>query len=171
MLVRNVSAIVPFSTLVFVIALSLPDAARTAPTSEPLAEVNGETITAAELEQAVGARLRGLELQIYEMKRQKLEAMIGERLLAVEAAKQGLSVQALLDAEVTAKAETVTDEEVERFYQASKAQLKGDEVEARERIRAYFRSQKLVARRQAYTRSLRAERSEERRVGKEGRSR
>src|SRR2546425_11513614 len=108
------------------------------------------------------------------MKRQRLEAVIGERLLALEAARQGLAVQALLDAEVTAKAEPVTDEEVERFYQANKAQLKGDEVEARERIRAYFRSQKLVARRQAYMRALRSQatvRSEERRVGKECRSR
>src|SRR2546425_333575 len=138
MLVRNVSAIVPFSTLVFVIALSLPDAARTAPTSEPLAEVNGETITAAEIEQALGAQVRRLEQQIYEMKRQRLEAVIGERLLALEAARQGLAVQALLDAEVTAKAEPVTDEEVERFYQANRAQLKGDEVEARERIPAYL---------------------------------
>src|SRR2546425_4131094 len=145
------------SALVLVIVLSWPDAARTAPGSEPLAEVSGEAITAAEIEQALGARLRRLEQQTYEMKRQKLEAMIGERLLAREAAKQGLSVQALLDAEVTAKAETVTDEEVERFYQANRAQLKGDEVEARERIRAYFRSQKLVARRQAYMGSLRSQ--------------
>jgi len=144
-------------TIVVTIVVSLPDAAHTAPASEPVAEVNGETITAAEIEQALGAQVRRLEQQIYEMKRQRLEAVIGERLLATEAARQGLAVQALLDAEVTAKAEPVTDEEVERFYQANKAQLKGDEVEARERIRAYFRSQKLVARRQAYMRALRSQ--------------
>ena len=143
--------------IVFVLALSLPDGAHTGPANEPLAEVNGETITAAEIEQALGAQVRRLEQQIYEMKRQRLEAVIGERLLALEAARQGLAVQALLDAEVTAKAEPVSDEEVERFYQANRAQLKGDEVEARERIRAYFKSQKLVARRQAYMRSLRSQ--------------
>src|SRR3989441_1264109 len=156
-LVRSLRAVPLFCALGLVVDLCLPDTARTAPASEPLAEVSGEAITAAEIEQALGARLRRLEQQTYEMKRQKLEAMIGERLLALEAARQGLSVQALLDAEVTAKAEPVTDEEVERFYQANKAQLKGDEVEARERIRAYFRSQKLVARRQAYMRSLRSQ--------------
>jgi len=155
--VRSVRAILPFSAIVFVIALSLPDAAHTGPASEPVAEVNGETITAAEVEQALGAQVRRLEQQIYEMKRQRLEAVIGERLLTLEAARQGLAVQALLDAEVTAKAEPVSDEEVERFYQANRAQLKGDEVEARERIRAYFKSQKLVARRQAYMRSLRSQ--------------
>ena len=145
------------SVLVLVIALSWPDAARTAPASEPLAEVNGETITAEEIEQALGAQLRRLEQQIYDLKRQKLEAVIGERLLAREAAKQSLSVQALLDAEVAAKAGNVTDEEVESFYQANKARLKGDEAEARERIRAHFQSQKLVARRQAYLQSLRSQ--------------
>ncbi len=150
-------AILPFSAIVFVIALGLPDAAHTGPASEPVAEVNGEAITTAEIEQALGAQVRRLEQQIYELKRQRLEAVIGERLLALEAARQGLAVQALLDAEVTAKAEPVSDEEVERFYQANRAQLKGDEVEARERIRAYFKSQKLVARRQAYMRSLRSQ--------------
>ena len=145
------------SALVLVIALSWPDAARPAPRSEPLAEVNGEVITAEEIEQALGAQLRRLEQQIYDMKRQKLEAVIGERLLAREAAKQSLSVQALLDAEVAAKAGTVADEEVETFYQANKARLKGDEAEARERIRAHFQSQKLVARRQAYLQSLRSQ--------------
>src|SRR3989475_6239710 len=146
-----------FSAVAFVIALSVPGAGDAAPTSEPLAEVNGETITAAEIEQALGAQVRRLEQQIYEMKHQRLEAVIGERLLALEAARQGLAVQALLDAEGTAKAEPVTDEEGERFYQANRAQMKGDEVEARERIRAYFKSQKLVARRQAYMRALRSQ--------------
>src|SRR5437867_10142066 len=99
-----------FLVLVLVIGLSWPDAARTAPASEPLAEVNGEAIMAQEIEQALGAQLRRFEQQIYDMKRQKLEAVIGERLLVREAAKQGLSVQALLDAEVAAKAGTGTDE-------------------------------------------------------------
>src|SRR5437867_12870678 len=108
-----------FLVLVLVIGLSWPDAARTAPASEPLAEVNGETITAEEIEQALGAQLRRLEQQIYDLKRQKLEAVIGERLLAREAAKQNLSVHALLDAEVAAKAGTVSGGEHGRCHQAS----------------------------------------------------
>src|SRR2546425_13187560 len=67
------------SALVLVIVLSWPDAARTAPASEPLAEVNGEAITAEEIEQALGAQLRRLEQQIYDLKRQKLEAVSGQR--------------------------------------------------------------------------------------------
>jgi len=146
------------SALVLLIAVSLPDAAGPAAKSEPLAEVDGATITADEVEHALGAQLRRLESQIYEMKRQKLDALIAERLLAREAAKRGLSVQALLDAEVTAKAGIVTDEEVDSFYRANKARLKtGDEAEVRERIRAYLQNQKLVTRRQAYVQSLRSQ--------------
>ena len=159
-LLRTFRATPGLWALVLVITLSLPDAARPGPKSEPLAEVNGETITADEVEHALGASLRRLETQIYELKRQKLDALITERLLAREAAKRRLSVQALLDAEVTAKAGTVTDEEVDSFYQANKARLKkGDEAEVRERIRAYLQKQKLVTRRQAYAQSLRSQAS------------
>src|SRR2546428_3934364 len=99
------------SALVLVIALSWPDAARPAPRSEPLAEVNGEVITAEEIEQALGAQLRRLEQQIYDMKRQKLEAVIGERAPPPEAAKQRLSVPALPHAAGAAQARSVADEE------------------------------------------------------------
>src|SRR5207245_8834564 len=121
---RSLLARRAFSALAFVMALSVPGAGDAAPTSEPVAEVNGETITAAEIEQALGAQVRRLEQQIYEMKRPALGAVMGERLLALEAARQGLAVPALLDAEVTAKAEAVTDEEGEGFHQANPAQLK-----------------------------------------------
>src|SRR6059036_365685 len=120
--------------LVAVVVMGLPGTAQTGATGEPLAEVNGEAITTDEVERALGAPLRRLEQQIYDLKRQKLEALISERLLAREAAKRGVSVQALLDAEVTAG--TVTDEEVESFYQANKARLKGDEAAVREKIKA-----------------------------------
>ena len=90
------------SALVLVIALSWPDAARPAPRSEPLAEVNGEVITAEEIEQALGAQLRRLEQQIYDMKRQRIDSMVAARLLASEAERRKISTTQLVDAEVTA---------------------------------------------------------------------
>jgi protein-disulfide isomerase len=145
------------SILSLLLALSSPAGAGTPPTSEPLAEMNGEAITAAEVEQAIGAPLRNLEEQIYNLKRQKLEALIADRLLAREAAKRGLTVQALLDAEVTAKVGLVTEQEIETFYQANKAQLKGEEATVREQIRAHLQNQKLAAQRAAYVQSLRSQ--------------
>jgi protein-disulfide isomerase len=139
------------------LALVLPAAAETPATTAPLAEVDGEAITAGEVEQALGAPLRNLEEQIYALKRQKLEALIVERLLAREAAKRSITVRALLEAEVTAKVGPASDQEIESLYQANKSQLKGDEATIREQIRARLQSQKLVAQRQAFIQSLRSQ--------------
>jgi hypothetical protein len=139
------------------LALGLLAAAHAPAASEPLAEVNGEAITAEEVEKAIAAQLRKLEEQIYTLKRQQVEALIAERLLAWEAAKRGMTIQALLDAEVTGKAELVTEQEIENFYQANKARLKGDEATAREQIRAHLQKQKLTAQRGAFVQSLRSQ--------------
>src|SRR2546428_1648277 len=89
-LVRSLRAGPLLCALGLVVDLCLPDTARTAPASEPLAEVSGEAITAAEIEQALGAQVRRLEQQIYEMKRQRLEAVIRERLPPLPAARPSL---------------------------------------------------------------------------------
>jgi len=141
--------------LMFLVALSLPVAVQ--PAGEPLAEVDGEAITAQEVEKALAAQLTNLEEQIYNLKRQKVEALSAERLLAQEAAKRGLSVQALLEAEVAAKVGLVSEQEIEASYQANKAHLKGDEATVREQIRAQLQNQKLAARREAFLQSLRSQ--------------
>ena len=125
--------------------------------AEPLAEVNGETITAKDLEGALGARLSKLEEQIYDLKRQELDSLIARRLFAQEAAKRGISVAALVDAEVTAKVSLVTEKEIEDFYQANKARMRGDDTEVRQKIRAFLQQQKLTTRREVFVESLRSQ--------------
>ena len=142
--------------LTLVLALSWAAVAQTPVKSEPLAEVDGQVIGTEEVEQALGAPLRKLEEQIYTLKRQKVEALIAERLLAKEATKRGLTVQALLDAEVTAKVGPITEQEIENYYQANKARMRGDEGTVREQIKTNLENQKLAARRAAFLRSLRS---------------
>ncbi|MBI3329516.1 MAG: thioredoxin domain-containing protein [Nitrospinae bacterium] len=144
-------------TALLLLLLSLPIGALPAAASEPLAEVDGEAITAEAVEGALGAQLTKLYEQIYALKRQKVETLIGERLLGKEAGKRGISVQALLDTEVTSKVGLVTEQEVEAFYQANKAQLKGDEASLRERIRTHLQNQRLATQRQAFVQALRAQ--------------
>jgi protein-disulfide isomerase len=121
-----------------------------------LAEVNGEAITAAELDRNLGTKVSKLEEQIYTLRRDELESLIAQRLLAQEASKRGTSVPALVDAEVTAKVGLVTEQEIEAFYQANKARMRaGDEAGARENIRAYLQQQKLLARRKEFVDTLR----------------
>jgi protein-disulfide isomerase len=140
-----------------VLVLGALAVAQTPLQGEPLAELDGEAITAAEVEHAIAAQLSKLEEQSYDLKRQQVEALITERLLAREAAKRGLTVPALLDAEVTTKVALVTEQEIETFYQDNKARFKGDDATAREQIRAYLQKQKLAEQRGAFVQSLRSQ--------------
>ncbi len=122
----------------------------------PLAEVNGETVTAEDLDHALGVKLTQLQEQLYALKRAELDAQIAQRLLAQEAAKRGVSVAALLDAEVTAKVGLVTETEIESVYQENKSRMQGNESELREKIRASLQQRKLATQRAQFVQVLRA---------------
>ncbi|MBI3065265.1 MAG: thioredoxin domain-containing protein [Deltaproteobacteria bacterium] len=127
------------------------------PADEPLAVVDGVAIGSEEVEKSLAGQLSKLEEQIYNLKRQKLDALINEKLLAKEAAKRKLTVPALLDAEVTSKVGLVTEQEIEKFHQENKGQIKGEQAEVREKIRTYLQNQKLAAKREEFLRSLRGQ--------------
>ena len=135
--IRQVAVLGGFLLLVTV---GLPAAAYAA--SEPLAEVDGVAITSDEVEKPLAPQLSKLEAQIYNLKRQRVDALINEKLLAKEAARRAMSVPALLDAEVTAKVGLVTEQEIENFYQANKTQIQGEQAQVRDQIRAYLQNQK-----------------------------
>jgi protein-disulfide isomerase len=155
----------PLVVLVTTLALLSPVMFSAPPAAAPpavVAEVNGEAITAEEVERALGGRLQRLEEQVYELKRQQLEEMIDERLLAREAAARGLTVQALLERESSGRAAAVTDEEIQRFYDANRGRLRGSDAELRDQIRGYLQIQanlgndKATESRNALLRSLRS---------------
>jgi protein-disulfide isomerase len=145
-----------FTALGFMAALAAPVAGGGA-SLDSLAEVNDETITSKDLQQLLGARLITLDEQIYNLKRQGLEALIGQRLIAQEAAKRGMSVAQFVEAEIKAKAAPVTNEEIEAFYRANKARLRGDEAAVREQVRAHLSQQKAIAERARFLASVRAQ--------------
>jgi protein-disulfide isomerase len=123
-----------------------------------LAEIAGVALTAQEVDQALGPQLGKLYQQIYEVKRRKLDELIAEKLLRQEAAKRGLSVQQLLDAEVNSKADQVTEQEVESLHQKNRTKLRGPEKKIRERIRSELVAERAATQREAFIRQLRAER-------------
>jgi protein-disulfide isomerase len=138
-----------------VAAQAAPDAVRQAPSSVA-AEIDGQPIQLSEVEQALGPALDRLQQQLYDMKRQKLDEMIGERLLEREAASRGVTVEALLDSEVAGKTSPVTDAEVDQFYEQNRARLP-DQPNLKDQIRTYLRQQRAAAQREAFVRSLREE--------------
>ena len=142
-------------TLLVVLALSFPITLHAA--GDTLAEVDGVGITSEEVEKPLASQLSKLEEQIYNLKRQRVEALINEKLLAKEAAKRGLSVPGLLDAEVTSKVGLVTEQEIEKSYQQNKDQLKGEENSRRDQLRAHLQNQKLATKREEFLKSLRSQ--------------
>lgn len=141
--------------LLFLLALGFPAALHAA--GDTLAEVDGVAITAEEVDKPLASQLSKLEEQIYNLKRQRLDALINDKLLEREAGRRQLTVPALLDSEVTAKVGLVTEQEIEKVYQANKASFKGEQAQAREQIRAFLQNQKLAAKREEFLRSLRAQ--------------
>ena len=85
-----------------------------------VAEVNGGPIQASELEQRVGSRLTRLKQEEYEIRRQVLDEMIGERLVAAQAEKSGQSAEALLQREVDAKVKLPSETEIRGIYEQNK---------------------------------------------------
>lgn len=120
-----------------------------------VASIDGEPITHAELDRALGAELGRLEQQLFEMKRQRLEQLIAERLLAREAARRKVSVEDLEAAEITGRVPAVSDEDVTRFFEANKARLP-NAPNIRDQIKRYLEMQAAEERRAEFVNTLRA---------------
>jgi protein-disulfide isomerase len=121
----------------------------------PAAVIDGQTITMGELEESLGTALSKLEQDLYNLKRERLDAIIGERLLLAEAAKRGVDREKLVQAEVTEKITQVTDQEVESFYETNKSRLPATTTDIKPQIRQFLTQQRVQARTQAYISELR----------------
>lgn len=128
-------------------------------TKTPLAEIDGEALTAEEVEGPVALQIYRLESQIHALRRKALEEAIAKRLLEREAKRQGLSVEALLGREVGAKAAPPTDDEVRVFLEKRKREggvPPEEEAGLKEQLRNYLSQQKLTQQREGYLAALRA---------------
>lgn len=118
------------------------------------ARVDGQAVTLDELEKALAPQLAKLQDQKFQLMESKLEELIGERLLALEAKRRGITVEELLKAEVASKVAEVTDAEVTTFMTQNKARLQGDPAELRPKVREYLKEQKVQASHHAYLAGL-----------------
>jgi protein-disulfide isomerase len=133
-------------------------AAATSP-NDVAATVNGETITTGEVEDGIAASLAKLRDQEYELKKERLDALIADRLLAAEAKRRGVTVQALIEQEVTAKVPPVSDDQIDDFVAANRSRIQGDPARLKERIRAFLADQQASERRETFVDSLRKDAS------------
>lgn len=131
--------------------------AAPAETASVVAEVNGAAITSAELEKKAAGRLGRVRQEEYEIRRQALDELVAERLVAAEAARRGVSVDELLRREVDAKAGSLTPAEIEQIYEQNKERFGGqDRSQAIERIRQLLAQRGQAERRAAFEQELRS---------------
>jgi protein-disulfide isomerase len=137
--------------------------AQPAPTPSPtgtagdvVATVNGAPITEGDLRKAAGLELSRLEQQLYQLKKQQLDALVAARLIEAEAKRRGMSVAAFETAEITNQVAAVTEPEIDAFAEANRARIRGDVTQLRPQIRDFLREQKADARRTAVVDGLRA---------------
>jgi protein-disulfide isomerase len=76
--------------------------------------------------------------------------------LTQEAKKRGVSVEAVLDQEVSSKILPVGDDEIDVFYKSNKARIAVDLDKAREQIRSHLNNQKIQAQKALFLKSLRS---------------
>jgi protein-disulfide isomerase len=137
--------------LSFVVGLSV----CRGPDNNKLADVNGTVITTQEIERAAGRPLFQLNQQIYALQRQKLDELIDERLLAEEAKRRGVSVEALFEQEVNAKLLPVTDDDILALYKANKERIPVELEKVKDKIRDLLKNQRLTSQKALFIKSLR----------------
>lgn len=117
--------------------------------SKPVATINGESITEAELQKAAAPELEKLDLQqkqfMAKLERDKkgaiqdaLEEIINRRVLDLEAKKRNLSVDELLKQEVESKVAVPSEETIRKFYDDNRSMIKGSFIETALEIRNYL---------------------------------
>jgi protein-disulfide isomerase len=138
-----------------------PAAPQSAPAATPathgdtVAVVDGEPLSLATLDAAVAPQIAKLDEEAYQIRKQQLDDLINDRLFGAEAKRRGISVDALIATEVTAKAGNVTDADVQAFVATNRRRLPADPSTLYPQIKDYLTNERVKARREAFASELR----------------
>lgn len=128
-----------------------------APSSSPvpIAVVGGVPISEEELNAEIEPQLQQLRNQEYGVKKQALDNLINQKLVAAEAQSRGITPQELLQQEVESKVPEPTDPEVEAFYAGQKERINRPLEEVKDQIRQLLKQNRQQQIQQGYLQSLR----------------
>lgn len=128
----------------------------TAATAAPLAEGGGISVSQAELDEKLAVdQLMDLRQREYELRKEALDEVLGEKLLQKEAQARGVTVEELTQREVEEKAGKPDAAEIERFYVQNQRRLAGiPREQALATVEAALSSRNRDARAAAYRREL-----------------
>ena len=133
--------------------------------SPAVARGEGFTIQQSEVEKAAESRLKELELDQLRVpariKKQRhlilsetMKNLAAEKLLALEAAATGISVDELIERDITPRIKPLTQEELDRLYEINKGRQKGTREEIIDRINVYVLGQRKTEARKNYIEEL-----------------
>ena len=141
---------------------SAQQAKRPAP-ADTVATVGGTPITLAEvddkaLEQPVSNfGSAKLSQALYEARRAALDELVAAKLIDEAARAQGIERAALIEKEITAKVQAVSDADVAAWYQANQGRLQGAPLDqVRQPIRAFLTQERMQGVRAQYIDTLKA---------------
>lgn len=122
-----------------------------------VATVNGEAISNADLAKAAAGPMKQVESQMYQIKKNALDDLVEERLVAAAAKKAGKSVDEYLQGEFGDQAKEPTLDEMKKFYEQRKGQI-GDKSfdQVKDQIKQFLTQSKTQGARQALMGKLRA---------------
>lgn len=112
--------------------------------STPVATLRGETITLAQVDEAAASSLFEARQAMYEARMQALDQLINDRLIDEEAKRRSMDQEAMFRQEIEAKATPPTDAEIEAFFNANRAMMRGEFEELKPRIAQHLHQQKLA---------------------------
>jgi protein-disulfide isomerase len=136
-----------------------PDAAWPNPTRERtrvLAKINGESLTAGDVEDVLRSFIFKVQTELYNLRKQQLDAKINDLLLERESQAKKVTPAALLEMEVTAKAKKVTEEDARVFFEEHKQEIGGEFAQQKARVITYLEERESRAAEVAFAERLRS---------------
>ncbi len=120
---------------------STPSPAPTTALTDPVATVNGEPITVAQLNEAIGGRVTALEQQIYQTKVDGIRGLAFQRVLEAAAKAADQTPEAYYKAKVADQVTEPAEQMVTSLLNQYRTQLPADDAQARAQVVAYLKQQ------------------------------
>ena len=137
-----------------VLVTTIKPPANKAERNRVVATIQGEQITAGDIEDSLQPLVYDVQQQVYKLRKDELELSINDMLLTQEAQKRKVTTNALLDSEV--KPKPVTEEQIKEFYELNKDRVSGDFTQTKDAIKQYLEQLELRQAELAFVEKLRA---------------
>lgn len=120
------------------------------------ATVNGKNITSADVEEGLRPLIFMVKERTYEMRKQQIDLEVNDLLLSQEAQKRGITAKELLEREVDAKLQAVSEETAQKFYNENKERINGEFAVIKAQIIRYLTKKQSDDRSEAFAQELRS---------------